>query len=276
MTRARKREREQIFLLLALGVSAGIAGCTHRPPVTDAVGDTSKPAVATASCTPAQEDFTNALGFYAAPDRDGAGGQDSGARSAVALRADAQAADQALGQLVGTYGTLAACHAGTPPLADVRAALAALTGAGKIEAQLKQRLQGLEAGAVATGTSGAEAAPSIEEEIPYLATDDGTIFARPLGGGRSIAALRKGQRVTAPPDAASVPGWIAVDLNDGSTGYVRSDLLRRLAAPVRPRAPDTVADIDIAAQIIMKSLPQRRDSLQTRLGGDGLVASGGS
>jgi hypothetical protein len=87
--------------------------------------------------------------------------------------------------------------------------------------------------AVATpGVSVVMPAASIVTATAYVARAEAPILTGPADGKQVIATLRRGQRVLSGGNAAT--GWVAIDLDDGSLGYVALSALRQ----VQPNASE--------------------------------------
>jgi hypothetical protein len=197
----------------------------------------------------------------------------------AALRAEAQAADDALAGLVGTFGTLAACRSDVLTPTEIRTAHGALDVAGAAENRLAAQLAKQQGGQVLpVRPEGTVVAATLAREQPYVATDAGEIYDRPDAKGRKIAALRKGQRLTSPSLAAAAkPGWLAIDLNDGSTGYVVQDIVRPLAArPATTTGTGNPSTMVVAIDLITEALPEKRAALQARLAASEAAIRGGT
>jgi len=101
--------------------------------------------------------------------------------------------------------------------------------------------------------------------LPYVATGAAVIHVRPDPGSAVIAEIRKGTRVTGPHDA-SPTGWTILTLNDGSFGFVESEMLRPVplnrsaqqAAEQARRTEFSVGDPIVALSIAARrTLPER-------------------
>ena len=95
---------------------------------------------------------------------------------------------------------------------------------------------------------------------PYIAVVEASIQAEPSSSSPQIALIRRGLHV-AGANAPAPAGWTAVSLNDGSLGYVQSDLLNA-AAPNPSAQADRHEAADIGdplvqlAVAIERTLPQ--------------------
>lgn len=269
--------------LLCLGTIATLAGCAAPAPRSQSAVS-SPPTVAEADpCDQAHKDFMAAALVYTAaphPGTPATGPQATRPAGISGLRAQAQAADDALAELVGTFGTLAACRSDVLSATEVRAAHGALdvagTGAKQLAAQLAQQQGGRAVPAAAPATV---AAAILATERSYLATDAGEIYDRPDSRARPIAGLRKGQRLTSPALAAgsaTKTGWLPIDLNDGSTGYVAADLLRPLGGPLPEGASGNASTTVVAIDLITEALPEKLAALQARLAASEAATNGGT
>lgn len=261
--------------LAAMALLAALAGCQapRGQP-----GASLQPAAAHADTDPCDAAHRDFMATAASYNRALPPASPPGPGDIATLRGDAEAADDALAGLVGTFGTLAACRSDVLALPERRAAHGALAVADATAKALAARLAAQQGGKLPPAPAhGAVAAAVLATAQPYLATDSGAIYDRPAAGGRPIASLRKGQRLTSSTAGGSPsrPGWLAIDLNDGSTGFVASDLVRPLtgrAAEAGAEASVTVVAIDL----ITEALPEKLAALQARLDAAEAAASGGS
>jgi hypothetical protein len=266
-----------------LGGALSLAGCSGPGPQ-----------VSDGGCPVAAGSFTQATAYYAAPARSGLtpaayrtalaplGGDEAAAGRVLS---DIQQDTAALDQVTAGYQALAACHTdraaawrmaaagGTLVPADLGARLAAENAI--FQAELAEARQ-VQQQAAALDSVYAEAAETLltahhiglPPDRPYRAIMATAIQDRPGAGGASLATLRKGQRVLAPtmPDGA---GWLAIELDDGSLGYVDITALK----PVTPnaselRAPSGLAPTDplLALSVASRqSLPQKQAVLAATL-----------
>ncbi len=268
---------------VCLGAIALLADCAA--PDTGARSAVSRPpAVAEADpCDQSHKDFMAAALAYTAAPHPGsstAGPKPTAPAGITSLRAQAQAADDALAELVGTFGTLAACRSDVLSAAEIRAAHGALDVAGAGEKQLAAQLAQQQGGRTPPAVApGAFAAAILATERSYLATDAGEIYDRPDSRARRIASLRRGQRLTSPAVATgstAKPGWLPIDLNDGSTGYVSSDVLRPLGGPLPAGRTGNASTTVVAIDLITEALPEKLAALQARLAASEATTSGGS
>ncbi len=241
-------------LLPALGAAALLGACAQMPQDADRRGDPDCPAAAS--------EFGAARGYFAhaarlglTPDAYAAGLAQLGDDTArdTRLLGDLRAQDQALDRLSASYGALKTCHgdniaawnaaraAGTMTDAELAQRIAAQQQAGTrqwAEAQtaLNQSadldatylaVAGTRTGGMATGMGAA----------PFVARGETPIQDKPGTAGATLALLRKGQRVLSSAGGAAEGGWTAIDLNDGSIGYVSAAMLR----PVTPNASERLA-----------------------------------
>jgi hypothetical protein len=269
--------------LMALVLGMGLAGCTQA---------TSQAAAGPkdAGCGDAAREFNTAAQFYIAPDRAGltlgayrttlARAGDDGAKAAQ-LAADMQDDAAALDRVTDSYGALVACHTGHA--ASWRTAAAGgtlaptvlganLTAEGSIfrAEQAKARqvlgsasdLESVYAGAAAPLLAGHGV--GLDPDRPYRALASTVIRSTAGAEGTSLAVLRKGQRVLG-PGSADTPGWVAIDLDDGSLGYVDATMLK----PLTPNASEQKAGVRLAANdrfaalgaATREILPQKRAAL---------------
>ena len=103
----------------------------------------------------------------------------------------------------------------------------------------------------------------------FIVTAAAPIYAKPTSTGPHIANLRRAQRVQGPGGEAA-PGWVQLTLNDGSSGYVESGVLRPAqtnasaqkaaarADTARAADGDPIASATLAARV---SLPDRQQVL---------------
>jgi hypothetical protein len=134
-------------------------------------------------------------------------------------------------QLQSDYAGLRQCrtaHAESgyvePDLALARQAIAAGTARVAVRRAAADRVMAEAPPASRSAVAEALSSPPLPP-APYVATSAAVIHARPDSGSAVIADIRKGARVTGPHDASPI-GWTILTLNDGSFGFVESDVLR--------------------------------------------------
>ncbi len=244
-------------LLLILAAALWLAACAQvQPQDADRRGDP--------DCAAAAAEFGAARGYFADPARHAltAGGYaeslagigDESARDGRLL-ADLQRQNQALDRLSASYGALRRCHAdniaawnaaraaGSMTEADAARHLSAQQQASTRQWAEAQAAFGQASSlddiymAASAGRIGAAGLGPIAA-APFVARGETPIQDKPDAAGTPLATLRKGQRVLS-SDPAAQGGWTAIDLDDGTTGYVSTAMLR----PVTPNPSERQASV---------------------------------
>ncbi len=273
-----QRQSRGILALFSLGVVAGLCACEAPADKRRSAPTPSPEIVLSDPCGQTHQEFmTAAAGFT--QNLPATKQKSNPKEDAASLVADAQVADDALAGLVGTFGTLAACRSDVLAPAEIKAAHGALDIASASQKILAARLASQRNGPLPphSDKSGVAVA-SIAMERPYLATDLGRIYDHPNIKARPIATLRKGQRLTSSTSLAEAernPGWVQIDLNDGSSGYVLKDIVRPLEEHISTRIVDKTHETVAVIDIITEALPEKLAALDARLALSEASASGG-
>jgi hypothetical protein len=180
---------------------------------------------------------------------------------------DAGRLEQSADRVIDEYRAFSACRR-APTAAEAAAANQSLALIQTCQATLRGAADALgAASAVRNGKRLAVSSTVPPPSLPFVAVETATIHARPDAGSARIADLRKGTRATAPGTGGSAGGWTAVQLNDGTIGYVETAALR----PVQPNASavaGTSVPVDPIAALaftVAQSLPRRIDMLRTAI-----------
>lgn len=275
-----RRSTKLAAFLSGLGVIATLGAC-QTPGARAPLPVPSAASTAVDPCDQAHKDFMAAALAYQTPAQVGSENPPKSIShdDISGLRADAEAADDSLAALVGTFGTLAACRSDVLATSELRAAHGALDIASGAEKTLRARLAEQQGGRLVPVPAKGAVAAALAAEQPYLATNAGEIYDRSAAGARPIATLRKGQRLTSPALAAATTktsGWLPIDLNDGSTGYVSLDVVRPLGGrPTAGVTGDAGARV-VAIDLITEALPEKIAALQARLAASEAATSGGT
>ena len=267
------------WVLLAIGIAAAVCAC--QAPSGQRRSDVlATPAiVGSDACGQPHQAFMSMAAAFTQKSLASAE-QSSPTRDVSSLVTDAQAEDDSLAGVVETFGTLAACRGDALADDEIKTARGALEIAGVSQKRLAARLASQENGAApAVSDRNMMLVVSSPVERPYLATETGRIYDRPSSKARPSASLRKGQRVIASAPASAdtqKSGWLQIELNDGSTGYVSSEVVRPLEKHmpkgIADKANTTVAVIDL----ITEALPEKLAALEARLAASETIPNGGT
>jgi hypothetical protein len=150
------------------------------------------------------------------------------AQQAARLNDDAGRLVAVIDRATDSYRSLRQCRAADErDLAEARQTLSVMQ---TCEATLRGAADALVAVSPASRARAARAlsSPTAPPPAPYLALTTATIRDRPDAAGARIADLRKGTRANG-ARTKSVDGWTALQLNDGTIGYVETAALQALS-----------------------------------------------